>query len=385
MSVNIDSFTLAGLAFFGAGLVLTAYVALEPNSAPNASTRTTDRERPTNKAPVDTGAQAGRAGPGGQRARKNPTRRPTSPPASRTGWIPSQSRESVSARDIAAGLPSGKAGCSEQIDPVELGKQAGAVVAEQIRVAGRVPSAEERALGDKLERQLGNVQKLKGKLDLPSDISRYRSYLQALVDEMAQHSHRKGEIRYRIHIVRDKAFNAFALPGGVLAIHTGVLSGPAAVRDEAELMMVLGHEIAHVELRHPLAAYEAARAVLGSSAEEAAMISQMLQIPISSEYEHQADRRGIELAVLSQYDPGAAARLWRRRSKARPRAKLPMDILGKVLGSADRILATHPSNAHRCARTRSVAQEQARSPRWTRFYRGSTNLRDRVPGRRAPH
>ena len=389
MSRNIDSFTVAGLAFLGAGVMLAAYVGLEPDAASDAP-----RERTSNGqvAPPESGTRSTSRGQTQPASRTNPREPPAAtptakpaPPQSRSGWIPARSRESVSAADVPTGIPRAGARCSESVDPVEIGKQAGAVVAEQVRAAGRIPTAEERALGDKLELQMSSVPRFRGKLDLSGDVTRYGGYLQSLVDELAQHSTRKNELRFRVHVIRDPSFNAFALPGGVLGVHTGLLAGPSAVRDEAELVMVLAHEIAHVELRHPLAAYEAARAVLGSGAQEAAVISQMLQMPISSEYEHQSDRRGIALAVLSQYDPAAAARLWRRQAEAQPKTKGPAGILGTILGSAERILATHPPSAHRCARTRQIALEYARAPRWQRYYRGATNLRDRVPGRRAPH
>ena len=45
----------------------------------------------------------------------------------------------------------------------------------------------------------------------------------------------------------DKQANAFALPGGKVAVYTGMLT---ITRDEAGLAAVLGHEIAHVIARH---------------------------------------------------------------------------------------------------------------------------------------
>lgn len=52
---------------------------------------------------------------------------------------------------------------------------------------------------------------------------------------------------YTFRIVRDSSVNAFALPGGFVYVHTGLLRN---VRDVAELAGVLGHEVAHARLSH---------------------------------------------------------------------------------------------------------------------------------------
>ena len=52
---------------------------------------------------------------------------------------------------------------------------------------------------------------------------------------------------YNFFAVRDPSINAFALPGGFIAIHTGLVT---AARSESELASVMGHEIAHVQQRH---------------------------------------------------------------------------------------------------------------------------------------
>jgi len=52
---------------------------------------------------------------------------------------------------------------------------------------------------------------------------------------------------FEFFAVRDPSFNAFALPGGFIGVHTGLL---AATETESELASVLGHEVAHVTQRH---------------------------------------------------------------------------------------------------------------------------------------
>lgn len=56
-----------------------------------------------------------------------------------------------------------------------------------------------------------------------------------------------GEYPYTFKVVQDEAINAFALPGGPTYVNTGLI---LAAEDEAQLAGVMGHEIAHVALRH---------------------------------------------------------------------------------------------------------------------------------------
>ncbi|MGA8204460.1 MAG: M48 family metalloprotease, partial [Woeseiaceae bacterium] len=56
-----------------------------------------------------------------------------------------------------------------------------------------------------------------------------------------------GDHDFHFFVVNDPAINAFALPGGYIGVHTGLIE---ATRSEDELAGVLAHEIAHVTQRH---------------------------------------------------------------------------------------------------------------------------------------
>src|SRR5688572_16550664 len=58
---------------------------------------------------------------------------------------------------------------------------------------------------------------------------------------------RHGEFRYTFDVVNQKEINAFALPGGPMFLHRGMIE---AARTEGEVASVMAHEIAHVALRH---------------------------------------------------------------------------------------------------------------------------------------
>jgi len=70
-------------------------------------------------------------------------------------------------------------------------------------------------------------------------------YLTELTDKIVRASDAKQPIK--VKIIRDETINAFALPGGYLYVHTGLME---AVESEAELAGVMAHEISHVIARH---------------------------------------------------------------------------------------------------------------------------------------
>jgi predicted Zn-dependent protease len=67
---------------------------------------------------------------------------------------------------------------------------------------------------------------------------------QSLVDPAAR---RSGNVSFRFRVIEDPTLNAFAFPHGSVYVHSGLV---ARTGSEAQLALVLGHEIAHVEKRH---------------------------------------------------------------------------------------------------------------------------------------
>jgi predicted Zn-dependent protease len=188
--------------------------------------------------------------------------------------------------------------------------------------------------------------------------------------------------------VRLPVFNAAALPGGTIVVFTGTLEGREAVRSEAELAAVLGHEMTHVERRHVVAAYQYARAALGDDTDEAVLAMRILTQPLSTEHELEADDRGTELAVLAQYDPEAVVDLWRRHARAerRPRrGRAAGGVIGEVLQGVDALLRTHPPAAVRaCHAMDKLSWAREHAP-CALLYDGRTNLLTRVAGPRHPY
>ena len=131
-------------------------------------------------------------------------------------------------------------------------------------------------------------------------------------------------------IQEDKTINAFALPGGKIAVYTGIF--PIA-KNEAGLAAILGHEVTHALARHGaerMSQALAAKMVLtgadialatggkGAGTRQAVMQAFGLGaqvgvlLPYSREHESEADYIGILLAAQAGYDPREAIRVWQR-------------------------------------------------------------------------
>ena len=82
-------------------------------------------------------------------------------------------------------------------------------------------------------------------LELPE----LRSYVKQMVTAIGRQSDRP-ELIYRLEIIDSPDFNAFAVPGGFVYVHRGLLE---RMNSSDELASVLGHEIAHVAVRHSAA------------------------------------------------------------------------------------------------------------------------------------
>lgn len=163
-------------------------------------------------------------------------------------------------------------------------------------------------------------------------------------------------INFEFFVMRDPTFNAFALPGGFIAVHTATI---LMAQNESELASVLGHEIGHVQQRHIarslqrqrestmimlgsiLAALVAARSGQGSEAAlavgQAAALSR--QLSFSRDNEREADRIGFQILTDAGFDPQGMADMFSRMQQG-TRAYASM---------APAYLRTHPMDEERIA------------------------------------
>lgn len=153
--------------------------------------------------------------------------------------------------------------------------------------------------------------------------------------------------------------NAFCLPGGKVAVYSGLLP---VVEDEHGLAVVLGHEVAHATSKHGNERVsqgtfaEAGLSLVGAGLsladlQPAAMEGIMTALnagtkfgvlmPYSRKHESEADEIGLLFLIRAGYDPEAAPRVWER-----------MAALGG--GGPPEFLSTHPSPGNRAQRLREL-------------------------------
>ena len=139
-------------------------------------------------------------------------------------------------------------------------------------------------------------------------------------------SPRAGKFTFQFAVLNDKTINAFALPGGPVFVHTGLL---AAIDNESQLAGVLAHEMSHVALRH--GTHEASKAVLvqapaallGATIGDDSTIAKIAQegialgaqsvlLKYSRDAERDADLNGARMMNDAGYDPLEMARFFEK-------------------------------------------------------------------------
>lgn len=209
--------------------------------------------------------------------------------------------------------------------------------------ADQVPPGLERKLGDVAMRQILLTSKIES-----------NPAITAPVNEILQHVVRgvgPTPYEFRLLVIDDPTINAFALPGGQLAIHTGLISKASSAD---EIAGVLGHEIAHVTERHSLrqmistiGLLALVQTVLGDVSALVAAAAKggadLLVLSFSREAETEADERGVEFLVAAGLDPRGIASFFETLRKEEG-----------VAGAMPALLSTHPATAERVAHTRGL-------------------------------
>jgi len=151
---------------------------------------------------------------------------------------------------------------------------------------------------------------------------------------------------WEANVITSNDVNAWCMPGGKIAVYTGLIDKLKITDDE--LAAVMGHEIAHALREHGrerasqayaqaigIQVLGAALGLGGGEMQIAQIIADVtFNLPNSREDEVEADRIGVELAARAGYDPHAAVTLWQK--------------MGQVGGSAPpQFLSTHPSPQNR--------------------------------------
>ncbi len=145
------------------------------------------------------------------------------------------------------------------------------------------------------------------------------AYVRRIGESIVPHTHRPN-LKYHFSVLDTPVINAFAAPGGYIYVTRGLL---AVINSEAELAVILGHELGHVTARHSVKAMTkqiifGLGLIIASELNEkikkyapyAAIAGQLLFLKYSRDNEYQADSLGIEYARKSGYNPGEMVRFF---------------------------------------------------------------------------
>ena len=181
-------------------------------------------------------------------------------------------------------------------------------------------------------------------------LQRLRAISGRLIEHSGRWNERVRQWRWEVNLIGSKQINAFCMPGGKIAVFTGLLDQLKLGDDETA--MVLGHEIAHALREHARARIAKSQGTgtilslgaqllgLGQLGDVAANIgTQLLTLRFSREDEIDADLVGLELAARAGFNPEASISLWEKMGRAQEGS-----------GGGPAFLSTHPSGPDRIRR-----------------------------------
>jgi predicted Zn-dependent protease len=166
---------------------------------------------------------------------------------------------------------------------------------------------------------------------------------------------------WEFSLIKDESANAWAMPGGKVAVYTGIL--PITKNDNG-LATVMGHEVAHAVARHGnermsqgLLTQMGGAALSVALSQNPSQTSDLFMaaygvgaqvgvlLPFSRLQESEADRLGLIFMAMAGYDPREALDFWQRMSEA------------SQGGAPPEFLSTHPSHETRIQRIRDYLPE----------------------------
>ena len=177
--------------------------------------------------------------------------------------------------------------------------------------------------------------------------------------------------KWEFNLIDSKEVNAWCMPGGKVAVYSGILP---VTKDDAGLATVMGHEIAHAVARHSseraskAAVAQGIGGILGAatgtqSAATQSVINQVYGIgaqgfyllPNSRTQELEADHLGLIFMSMAGYNPSNAVGFWQRMAAASQGSQKPAEFM-----------STHPADATR------IAQIQKDLPEAQRYFNSPT-------------
>lgn len=173
----------------------------------------------------------------------------------------------------------------------------------------------------------------------------------AILDVVPKGGAAPADGKWEVRVFDDDTPNAFALPGGKIGVHTGML---AVATTAGQLAAVLGHEVGHVLLRHGNERLSQSTVTQSAVQAGALAIDQMkpelrdvvvgglgvgaqygVLLPFSRKHESEADEVGQRFMAEAGFNPAEAVKLWQKMDELSSGQEPPQ------------WMSTHPANQSR--------------------------------------
>ncbi len=197
-----------------------------------------------------------------------------------------------------------------------------------------------------------------------SDAQRVKRIGQQLAVAIERYLQQNGyanqyKFSWEFNLIQSKEVNAWCMPGGKVAVYSGILP---ITQTDAGLAVVMGHEIAHAIARHSAErmsqelAAQAGGAVVGvatNNKKSANIINalygvggQLALLKYGRDQESEADRLGLTFMAMAGYNPNEAVTFWQRMAAQKDGSSAPPEFL-----------STHPADATRIANIKAAIPE----------------------------
>ncbi|QDZ29213.1 M48 family metallopeptidase [Noviherbaspirillum sp. UKPF54] len=186
-------------------------------------------------------------------------------------------------------------------------------------------------------------------------VVRLRAIANRIIPQAERWNPRAAQWQWEVNLIASRDVNAFCMPGGKIAVFSGLLSTLKLTDDE--LAIVLGHEIAHALREHGRERMAKGTLVnLGASLGSALLGlkdtgqmvvgqgAKLVLLKFSRSDETEADLVGLDIAARAGYDPRAGIALWQKMNAADK-------------GAPPQWLSTHPAGKNRIAEIRKHMPE----------------------------
>ncbi|NBX92092.1 MAG: M48 family peptidase [Proteobacteria bacterium] len=197
----------------------------------------------------------------------------------------------------------------------------------------------------------------------------WNAVLQRVGKRISEAAHR-SDFQWEFRLIDSPEKNAFCLPGGKVAVYTGIIP---ILKNEAGMAAVIGHEVAHATLRHSgqrltanlgtqLGVLVLGQVLAQEDSQDKRLILAALGLgaqvgvilPFSRANESEADEIGLRYMARAGYDPYQAPKIWER--------------FGAQEKGGPALLSTHPTSDSRKQKLQELIPEvlpvYEKSPQW---------------------